>query len=368
MTIEIRPTKVGEHRAAATVTAVALMFPVPTDEEWAKREASWVEGDSVTAWDGDRCVGNARAFTVDTTVPGGERLPMSAVTSVGVLPTYTRRGLLSGMMERLLRDARADGRVLAGLRASEAVIYRRFGFGVAGEATSIRVRARACRPVHAVPDGTMRLLQKDEVLAILPDLYDRCARRRAGSMSRPRSYLERGLEDVLGGIKPAFVAVHSDPSGTMDGYVKYSIAWDESENDDVGKGVVDDLFGADAAVERALWAYLLGIDLIDEWRADQRPIDEAVRFAFADMRAHRVRDVWDEQWLRLLDVDAALRARSYSRGRPVSRDRRQRSVVRRQCRHVARRGVRCEARRRRTRSRGRDRRAVGRVPRRYVVA
>jgi len=311
MTIEIRPTKTGEHRAAAGVTAAALMFPVATDEEWAKREASWVESDSVTAWDGDRCVGNARAFTVDTTVPGGERLPMSAVTSVGVLPTYTRRGLLSGMMERLLRDARADGRVLAGLRASEAVIYRRFGFGVAGEATSIRVRARAARPVHAVPDGTMRLLQKDEVLAILPDLYDRCARRRAGSMSRPRSYLERGLEDVLGGIKPSFVAVHSDPSGTMDGYVKYSIAWDESENDDVGKGVVEDLFGADAAVERALWAYLLGIDLIDEWRADQRPIDEAVRFAFADMRAHRVRDVWDEQWLRLLDVDAALRARSY---------------------------------------------------------
>ena len=138
--------------------------------------------------------------------------------------------------------------------------------------------------MHAVPDGTMRLLQKDEVLAILPDLYDRCARRRAGSMSRvPVRYLERGLEDVLGGIKPSFVAVHSDPSGTMDGYVKYSIAWDESENDDVGRGVVDDLFGADAAVERALWAYLLGIDLIDEWRAEQRPIDEAVRFAFADM-------------------------------------------------------------------------------------
>ena len=93
----------------------------------------------------------------------------------------------------------------------------------------------------------------------------------------------------------------------MDGYVKYAIAWDESENDDVGRGTVHDLFGADVRVERDLWAYLLGIDLIDEWRAEERPIDEAVRFAFADMRAHRVRDVWDEQWLRLLDVDAALR-------------------------------------------------------------
>ena len=201
--------------------------------------------------------------------------------------------------------------MLAGLRASEAVIYRRFGFGVAGEAASIRIRARAARPVHGARSGTMRLLQKDEIVAILPDLYERCARRRAGSMSRPRWYLDRGLEDVMGGTKPTFVAVHVDPSGTMDGYVKYAIAWDESENDDTGRGMVHDLFGADATVERDLWAYLLGIDLIDEWRAEERPIDEAIRFALADMRAHRVREVWDEQWLRLLDVDAALRSRTY---------------------------------------------------------
>jgi predicted acetyltransferase len=135
-------------------------------------------------------------------------------------------------------------------------------------------------------------------------------------MSRSRWYIDRGLEDVMSGTKPTFVAVHVDPTGTMDGYVKYAIAWDESENDDVGRGMVHDLFGVDASVERDLWAYLLGIDLIDEWRSEERPIDEAIRFALADMRAHRVRDVWDEQWLRLLDVDAALRARTY---RPCER-------------------------------------------------
>ena len=120
----------------------------------------------------------------------------------------------------------------------------------------------------------MRLLQTSEVLDVVPDLYDHC-RRRTGSISRPRWYLERELEDVLGGKKSAFVAVHLDASGTPDGFVHYNMAWDESENDDTGRGEVHDLFGADAAVERALWAYVLGIDLIDEWRAEQRPVDEA---------------------------------------------------------------------------------------------
>ncbi|MGH8978842.1 MAG: GNAT family N-acetyltransferase [Acidimicrobiia bacterium] len=311
MSIEIRSTKPDEMRSASDVVGAALMFPAATDEEWAKRELSWTESDSVTAWDGDRCVGHAGAHRFDSTVPGGKRLPMAGVTRVGVLPTYTRRGLLSGMMERLLRDARAEGRVLAGLRASEAVIYGRFGFGVAGEAASVRVRAKFARPVLGVPDGSMRLLVRDEIIEVLTDAYDRCARRRTGSISRPPWYMERNLEDALTGKKPSFVAIHEDASGTVDGFVHYDIAWDESPSDDVARGEVHDLFAVNADAERALWAYLIGIDLIDEWRSEQRPVHEPIRFAFADMRAYKVRHNWDEQWLRLLDVDAALQARTY---------------------------------------------------------
>jgi predicted acetyltransferase len=311
MSIEIRPTKPDEMRSASDVVGAALMFPPATDEEWAKREPSWLESDSVTAWDGERCVGHAGAHRVDSTVPGGARLAMAGVTRVGVLPTHTRRGLLSGMMERLLRDARSDGRVLAGLRASEAVIYRRFGFGVAGEATSVRVRSKLARPVHDVPHGAMRILARDEVLDVVGDVYDRCARGRTGTISRPQWWLERDLEDAVTGKKPTFVAVHEDASGSPDGFVHYTIAWDESTSDDVARGEVHDLFGTTAAVERALWAYLVGIDLVDEWRGEERPVREPVRFAFADMRAYKIRNTWDEQWLRLLDVDAALQARAY---------------------------------------------------------
>jgi predicted acetyltransferase len=314
MSIEIRPTSPDELRAAAAVTAAALLSAPPNDEEWAKREPSWKESDSVSAWDGDTCVGHAAAFPFDSTVPGGARLSMSGVTRVGVLPTYTRRGLLSRMMEQLLRDARDRGIVLAGLRASEAVIYRRFGFGVAGEAAAVTVMSKRARPVHAPAPGSMRLLARDEILDVVPDLYDRCARGRTGTVSRPRWMFERYFDDAITGAKPVHVAVHLDPRGEPDGFVHYSVAWDESENDATGKGDVYDIFGVDAAVDRALWSYIVGIDLIDEWKAQERPPDDGMRYAFADLRAYRIREYWDEQWLRLLDVDAALGARTYRPG------------------------------------------------------
>jgi predicted acetyltransferase len=123
----------------------------------------------------------------------------------------------------------------------------------------------------------------------------------------------RYLGDAIEGPKRSFVAVHVDPHGAVDGYVHYDVAWQESSfgENDFGAGQVHDLFGADAAVERALWAFLLDIDLIKEWKAEDRPIDDSIRFAARDTRAYELHARWDEQWLRLLDVDAALTARTY---------------------------------------------------------
>jgi predicted acetyltransferase len=315
MTIEIRATRPEEMRRAAETAMAALLFPQPTDDEWITRAPSWLDADSFSAWEGERCVGHVAAYRVDTTVPGGARLATAAVTRVGVLPTHTRRGLLTTMMRELLGTTRRNGAVLASLRASEAVIYSRYGFGVAGEAVAARNPPPALRPLAAPAAGSMRILARDEVLPVVTALYDRCARSRTGTISRTPAMMRRYFEDAISGPKPSFVAVHSDESGTDDGYVHYTIAWDQPSPDalDMGKGEIHDLFGADAAVERALWAYVLGIDLIQLWLADERPLDDAVRLAGRDTRGYRVRDRWDEQWLRLLDVDRALSSRSYGR-------------------------------------------------------
>jgi predicted acetyltransferase len=163
----------------------------------------------------------------------------------------------------------------------------------------------------------MRLLNYTEVLDVVPALYERVARWRVGSISRPPwmsswVYKEASEPTATRQGKGSFVAVHSNPDGVDDGYVFYDVDWDESfATNPTGEGKVRDLWGATPAVELELWRYLLGIDLITTWRAEVRPVDEPVRRAMNDSRAYEVRQRIDDQWVRILDVDAALGARTY---------------------------------------------------------
>jgi predicted acetyltransferase len=314
--IEIRVTAPDEFREASDVVSSALMHAPASDEEWGKpgRVASWEGSDSLSAWDHGRCVCHVAGYRLDTLVPGGAWLPTSGVTRVGVLTTHRRRGLMRELMVRLLRDAAERGQVLASLRASETRIYQRFGFGLAGRCAEVTMSPKDALPITAVGGGgSLRLLRADEILATVVDIYDRCARR-PGVLQRPEwmwgRYFEKAIE--LGG-DAEYVAVHTSADGIDDGFVHYSVKWNEARGTvPRGAGEVYDLWGATPAVELALWDYLCNVDLVDEWYAEERPVDEVVQFAVADPRAYRTMRLWDEQWLRLLDVDAALTARGFA--------------------------------------------------------
>ncbi|HEX6400233.1 MAG TPA: GNAT family N-acetyltransferase, partial [Actinomycetota bacterium] len=87
---------------------------------------------SFVALDGDRMVGTSAAITTQMVVPGGDRVPVAAVTMVGVNPTHRRRGINTQMMAAILEQASDRGEPLAALFASEGAIYGRFGYGLAG--------------------------------------------------------------------------------------------------------------------------------------------------------------------------------------------------------------------------------------------
>jgi predicted acetyltransferase len=222
------------------------------------------------------------------------------------------------MMHRLLEEARSRGDVLATLHASETAIYRRFGFGLATDTAAVAIEPRAATPWRLpAPTGTVRLLAPDEVQGTIPPLYERVARWRVGSISRPAWMWERRLAAASGPAeslhgKGTFVAVHADPTGIDDGYVVYEVEWDEGfARDPVGAGVVHDLWGAAPATEIELWRFVLGVDLVVRWTAPARPVDEPVRRAMHDARAYETRQRIDEQWVRVLDVDVALGSRTY---------------------------------------------------------
>jgi predicted acetyltransferase len=316
---DIRPVAVDERRAASDTLRVALLSGAINDENFAALQESWDESDALAAWEGGRCVGHVARFRFDSTVPGGARVQTAGVTRVGVLPTHTRRGLLTQLMHQLLRDAHDNGNVLAALHASETSIYRRFGFAIATDAVAAVITTGRTRPWRSAPlPGSMRLLPHTQVLDVVPDLYERVARWRVGSISRPAWMWPRILKNASQPAaemygKGSFVAVHSDAGGADDGFVFYEVDWDETfATNPTGAGKVHDLWGASPEVELELWRYLLDIDLITTWRAEPRPVDEPVRRAMHDARAYEAVQRFDDQWIRILDVDAALTARTYN--------------------------------------------------------
>jgi predicted acetyltransferase len=316
---DIRPVTVEERRAAIDAFRTALLSGPVNDEVFEQGAASWDGSDALAAWVDDHCLGVVAAFRFDSTVPGGTQVPTAGVTRVGVVPTHTRRGVLTQLMHRLLVESHERGNVLATLHASETTIYRRYGFGLATDASAAVITPRAAKPWRTAPTpGSTRLLRYSEVLDLVPDLYERVARWRVGSISRPAWMWPRILKEATKPLetlhgKGSFVAVRSDGDGNDDGYVYYEVAWDETFGaNPVGAGKVLDLWGASPAVELELWRFLLDIDLVVSWQAEMRPVDEPVRRAMHDARAYEVRQRIDDQWVRILDVDAALAARSYA--------------------------------------------------------
>ncbi len=308
----------AQRREVADVFRTALLHPPYSDDAWAEAGTSWADMGSWAAWDGDECVGHAGYYGFDTLVPGGRRLPSAGITRVGVLPTHTRRGVLTGLMTDLLLAARADGRVLANLRASEGGIYGRFGFGAATDAEVVEVDTRKARPVIADPGGRCRMIKRDAWLGLLPDLYDRVVNR-VGAISRTPWMWERYLHEGLTGSEAHHVVVHTNADGVDDGFVHYSTtSLEEPANWHWGRADVWDLWGTTPRVEVALWDHVVNVDLITLVRVEECPRDLALRAAIADPRACTTRLRYDETWLRVLELDTALRARSYAPMTPLT--------------------------------------------------
>jgi predicted acetyltransferase len=65
-----------------------------------------------------------------------------------------------------------------------------------------------------------------------------------------------------------------------------------------------------ADADLALWRFLLELDLTIELKAYVRRAEEPMRWLLGDFRAAHV-DVWEHQYLRVLDVAASFEARGY---------------------------------------------------------
>ena len=266
------------------------------------------------AVDDGAIVGGAGAFTFDLSVPGG-RVPAAGVTVVGVLPTHRRRGLLTQMMRAQLDDVHARGEAVAYLWASESTIYGRFGYGLASLAGEIELpRDRSAFVVPAPTGATTRIVDADEAGVAFPPIYDAVLPERPGMFVRGDTWWQkRRLFDPPtrrwggGPLQRVLVELDGEPAA----YALYRIhsSWEAGVN--VGHVNVLEAMGATPPATQAIWRYLCDIDWVAKVKASLLPADHPLFLLLAEMRRMSFR-VGDGTWLRVVDVEAALSARTYA--------------------------------------------------------
>jgi predicted acetyltransferase len=274
------------------------------------------------AFDSDRIVGGAGAFPFELTVPGGP-IKCGGVTVVGVLPTHRRKGVLTAMMRTQLADIRDRGEPIAALWASEEVIYRRFGYGLASFAGEIELSsgyAGLRQPPE--PTASARLITLEEAKTVVPPVYDRVREKTPGMFRRTTDWWElRTLDDPPerrqgGGVKTAMLL---ELDGEPAGYALYRLFPKFEQGAAAGHLEVIEALADGPVAMRELWRVLLDMDWKATLKAFLLPIDHPLQHQLSYPRRMRMR-IGDGLWVRLVDVGAALSARAYGDDRAVVLD------------------------------------------------
>jgi predicted acetyltransferase len=312
----IRTLRVDEHRAAAALVAGAFHIAPPSDAQWQQRAACYQSARAFGAFDAE-LIGVARSTETFLTVPGGGQVTAAMVVDVAVRADRTRRGVMTDLTKAQLTDLAGRGVTAAVLNSTEGGIYRRSGYGVSTQARTYTVNRRSLRLRDEVPRaGHIEMLAFTDATRAVPAIYAEIARSRPGMVTRTPQWWSLAAASAGGApmaAGPIVTAVHGGPGG-LDGYAVYSVH--RARPLPTVLRIID-MHTSGSEAFGALWRHLLGVDLVDEIEALTRPVDEPTELLFTDPRACRTTAVSDEQWLRLVDVPAALAARTYAGGAVV---------------------------------------------------
>jgi predicted acetyltransferase len=314
MTTEIRVLDSEDDLiAAANLFRTAMVGFPPLSNLQPGRISKLLEpGRTVGAFAGRQLVGTADAVTSGLTLPGGAIVGHAAVSHIGVLPSFTRKGIATALMDHQLRDIAARGEVVATLRASEATIYGRYGYAVASSSQTLEVQtARAALRPGVGGAGPVRLLDAAQTWDVLPRVYAENRPSRPGTIDRPEVWWQGLRMRSESSSGPSYVAVCGEP-GSESGFTRYrpvdTEKWFISDQRTIA---VEDFFAPTTDAYLGLLRFLLGLDLVDRVVFWMLPVDDPLPWLLVDRRATKVTAVHDETWLRVVDARQALAARRY---------------------------------------------------------
>jgi predicted acetyltransferase len=313
LTFDVRATSTIEEFTEA-VLAIGQYFTLEASSERMERFSKNLPFDRMFACREDgQLVGGAGSFRFEITVPGSS-VATAGVTVVGTYPTHRRRGVLRSLMRAQLDDCHARGEPLAALWSSEETIYGRFGYGVASWVGNVSIPREAEFAVPVESRRRLRIVDQPEALEGFPVVWEQVRGQIPGMLERTPNWWEYRIlfdspDTRSGGGPKRLVVLERD--GEPEGYAIYRHrpAWEQG----VASGEIEivEAIAFDGSATAELWRFLLDIDWAATITASRLPPDHQLFHLLANPRRLKYQ-LYDGLWLRIVDVGAALSARSYA--------------------------------------------------------
>lgn len=311
MSFEIRVCP--PERFAELIKTAEVAFSEDVPDDLVKRvEAVSDKERFLCAMQDDRFVATSGVFGTHLSVPGGE-VPAGGIAWVTVLPTHRRRGIMSGMMRRMIDDCHRRREPIAMLWAAEGAIYQRFGFGLGTLSMNLEAEARAVGFAREWPsEGRFRLLPAGEGREIVEPVYEAARAQRSGFLSRTPDWwagiLPDAEKDKKGGEAKRLVVYETDAG--VEAYAVYKTKPEWGVRGSSHQLIVDEAIGSTPRGTRDIWRYLLSVDLVRTVKTGRLPSDHPLLALAAEPRRLGV-TMGDGLWIRVVDVVAALEGRNY---------------------------------------------------------
>jgi predicted acetyltransferase len=200
------------------------------------------------------------------------------------------------------------------LWASESSIYGRFGYGLATKQCELNIeRERATLRDKVPAPGRWRLIEEEEAIKVLPDIYERVRRVTPGMFVRTHDWWQAHTladpENERDGGGPLFRVIW-EIDGRAEAYALYRIHYGWHEGLPSGRLEVEETMATSALATREMWRFLFGVDLVARINAHFMPAETPLFHMVTEPRRLRLQ-LKDGLWLRVVDAQRALRARTY---------------------------------------------------------
>ena len=253
----------------------------------------------------------------------GRAMAMAGISVIGTRPEYRRQGLVRTIVTRAFAEQRERGQSLAGLWASQAAIYQRYGFSPAGLNRGYAIDTADIALLEASPDVEAKVTRHrpEAVLDSLREVYKQFIAQRTGYLHRGKSLW---LNSVLDGSEsaqtsasdkaqdgPVYAAVVG-PIEAPTGYAVYTLRAGRVAHRARPQEIkVRDMAWLDMSACRDLWRFFAKHDLVGRVVWPNAPMDDPAQGMMAEPRMLHTQDN-EATWWRIVDAPKALAQRGYN--------------------------------------------------------